>query len=72
MNTPQFKISGPYRRQLKKELSILKSRLRNTRHFNDLCSVLGGPVMSEEEITSEENSINSDIQNLEIKLKELI
>ena len=46
MNVPEFKIHGIERRKLKKELSELKSFLKNFWHYHqldkDMCSFYGG------------------------------
>jgi hypothetical protein len=72
MNTPQFKISGLERRNLKKELSQLKSYVKNFWHCHqldkDMTSFYGGTdtyPMSDDSANIRYNKAIEDIENLE-------
>lgn len=61
-----FKISGDERRKLKKELSLLKSQVKNIWFYNDIDNVYGGGT--------DENHLNKFISDSEdaIRLIELL
>lgn len=75
MNEPQFKIHGIERRLVKKELSELKSYVKNFWHHHqldkDMTSFYGNKKnypMSDEEVQKKFDEANSKIKHLENKL----
>lgn len=71
-NSPQFKVYGIERRKLKKELSLLKSFVKNFWYFHqldvDMASFYGGNVMSDERAQAIYNNKLKEIEELEKKL----
>lgn len=75
MNEPQYKIYGSERRKLKKQLSLLKSFLKNFWHHHqvdkDMASFYGGSdtfPMSDEDAKLMYDNKKEDIQELESRL----
>lgn len=71
MNKPIFKISGKTRRLLKKELSLLKFKLKMFWFYEDIDRVYGGGK-SDKEIQNIFEKDNNKINELTILLNEKI
>lgn len=78
MNDPVYKISGQERRQLKKELSELKSYAKGFWRYHqldvDMNSIYGGDnsyVLSDNKAQEKFNKINPQIETIQTSLNEL-
>jgi len=63
MNESPFKISGDERRKLKKEVSLLKSQIKNVWYYNDIDKVYGGGT--------DEDHLNKLISDSEEAIREI-
>lgn len=69
MNESPYKVSGLERRVLKKELSVLKTYVKNFWHYQDIDNVYGGGL-TEEECKNTLDKCKKKIEDLEKELSE--
>ena len=67
-NKPQYKIHGIERRNLKKELSRLKSYVRTFWFYHQMDKDMAGPYVSDDAARVKYNEAVKDIKDLESKL----